>query len=63
MLFRSGLTTKPTDPTQTNPNTGTESPKTGDNSNMILWIAVLFVSGFGVLGTVIYGKKKKEQAE
>ena len=28
-----GFTTKPTDPTQTNPNTGTESPKTGDNSN------------------------------
>ena len=58
-----GSTTKPTDPTGSNPNTGAESPKTGDNSNMILWIAVLFVSGFGVLGTVIYGKKKKEQAE
>ena len=58
-----GSTTKPTDPTGSNPNTGAESPKTGDNSNMILWIAVLLVSGFGVLGTVIYGKKKKEQAE
>lgn len=58
-----GSTTKPTDPTGSNPNTGAESPKTGDNSNMILWIAVLFVSGFGVLGTVIYSKKKKEQAE
>ena len=58
-----GSTTKPTGPTGSNPNTGAESPKTGDNSNMILWIAVLFVSGFGVLGTVIYGKKKKEQAE
>ena len=58
-----GTTTKPTDPTQTNPSTGAESPKTGDNSNMMLWFAVLFVSGFGVLGTVIYGKKKKEQAE
>ena len=58
-----GSTTKPTDPTGSNPNTGAESPKTGDNSNMILWIAVLFVSSFGVLGTVIYGKKKKEQAE
>ena len=58
-----GSTTKPTDPTGSNPNTGAESPKTGDNSNMIRWIAVLFVSGFGVLGTVIYSKKKKEQAE
>ena len=56
-----GSTTKPTDPTGSNPNTGAESPKTGDNSNMILWIAVLFVSGFGVLGTVIYGKKRKNK--
>ena len=58
-----GLTTKPTDPTQTNPNTGTESPKTGDNSNMILWIALLFISGGAVIGITAYSKKKKENAE
>ena len=58
-----GSTTKPTDPTQTNPNTGAESPKTGDNSNMILWIALLFVSGGVVIGITVYSKKKKENAE
>ena len=58
-----GLTTKPTDPTQTNPNTGTESPKTGDNSNMILWIPLLFISGGAVIGITVYRKKKKENAE
>ena len=56
-------TTKPTDPTQTNPNTGAESPKTGDNSNMILWIALLFISGGAVIGINVYSKKKKENAE
>ncbi|MDD4496425.1 MAG: SNF2-related protein, partial [Eubacteriales bacterium] len=35
------------------------SPQTGDNSNMMLWIALLFVSGAGVLTTVVIGKKKK----
>ena len=58
-----GSTTKPSDPTQTNPSTGAESPKTGDNSNMILWIALLFVSGGAVIGITVYSKKKKENAE
>ena len=58
-----GSTTKPTDPTQTNPNTGAESPKTGDNSNMILWIALLFISSGAVIGITVYSKKKKENAE
>ena len=49
----------PTKPAKTNPTTGTESPKTGDNSNMALWIALLFVSGIGVFGTTVYSKKKK----
>ena len=40
-----GSTTKPTDPTQTNPSTGAESPKTGDNNNLMLWIALIFISG------------------
>ena len=44
----------PTDPTPENP----DSPQTGDNSMMALWIAVLFVSGFGVATTAVYGKKR-----
>ena len=58
-----GSTTKPNDPTQTNPNTDAENPKTGDNSNMILWIALLFISGGAVIGIIVYSKKKKENAE
>ena len=37
----------------------TSSPQTGDNSNMFLWIALLFVSGGAVIGTTVYGRKKK----
>ena len=33
-------------------------PKTGDNSHMALWIALILVSGAGVIGTTVYGKKK-----
>lgn len=36
----------------------TDSPQTGDSSNMTLWIALLFVSG-GVLSAVTYRKKKQ----
>ena len=36
-----------------------ESPQTGDNNSIALWIALLFVSGIGVLGTAVYGKKRK----
>lgn len=35
------------------------SPQTGDNNHMALWIALLFVSGAGVIGTTVYGKKKR----
>lgn len=58
-----GSTTKPTDPTQTNPSTGAESPKTGDNNNLMLWIALLFISGGAVISITVYSKKKKENAE
>ena len=39
----------------------TDSPQTGDNSQMALWIALLFVSGAVVIGTTGYGKKKREE--
>ena len=37
----------------------TKSPQTGENSHMVLWIALLFVGGAGVIGTTVYGKKKR----
>lgn len=36
-----------------------KSPKTGDNRNMLPWIALLFVSGSAAIGTAVVGKKKK----
>lgn len=36
-----------------------KTPQTGDNSNMLLWAALLFVSGVGVLGTSVYSKRKR----
>ena len=50
-------------PTEPGKPTGPDSPQTGDNSNMILWIALLFVSGGIVIGITVYSKKKKENAE
>lgn len=35
----------------------TDSPQTGDNSNMVLWIAVLFVSAGGILTLTLKRKK------
>lgn len=40
-------------------NNSEKSPQTGDNSNMMLWLVILIASGAGVLGTKIYGRKKK----
>lgn len=37
----------------------TKSPQTGDNSMLWLWVALLFVSGGGVIGTTIVRKKEK----
>lgn len=35
------------------------TPQTGDSSMMVLWIALLFVSGAGVAGTTLYSRKRK----
>ena len=40
------------------PSDDVQSPQTGDNSMMWLWIALLFVSGFGIVTTTVIGKKK-----
>ena len=50
-------------PTEPGKPTDSDSPQTGDNSNMILWIALLFISGGAVIGITVYSKKKKENAE
>ena len=50
-------------PTEPGKPTGPDSPQTGDNSNMILWIALLFISGGVVTGTTVISKKKKHSAE
>ena len=36
-----------------------KSPQTGDNSNLLLWIALLFVSGGAAIGATIVSRKKK----
>ena len=41
----------------------TDSPKTGDNSNLALWFALLFVSGGAVTATTIYGRKNKRSVK
>ena len=36
-----------------------KSPQTGDNPNLLLWIALLFVSSGAAIGTTIVSRKKK----
>ena len=40
-----------------------KSPPTGDNSSLVLWIALLLASGGAVIGTAVVSKKKKHSAE
>ena len=40
-----------------------KSPQTGDSSNLMLWIALLFISGGAVIGATVVSKKKKHFAE
>ena len=40
-----------------------KSPQTGDNSNLLLWIALLFISGGAVTATTVYGRKKKRSVK
>ena len=47
-------TTEPTKPDDT-----IKSPQTGDTSNMVLWIALLLVSGSAAIGTTVVSRKKK----
>lgn len=38
-----------------------EPPKTGDNSNIGLWFGLLGLSCLGMVGTVIYGRRRKRE--
>ena len=38
-----------------------KSPKTGDNSNLMLWITLLFIGGGALIGTTVTEKKKKQK--
>mgnify|MGYP001069603604 CR=1 FL=1 len=40
-----------------------KSPPTGDTSNLALWIALLFISGGAVIGTIVVSKKKRHSVE
>ena len=36
------------------------APQTGDDRNIFVLLAIICVSGLGILGTTVYGKKKRE---
>lgn len=52
-----GSAVKPSD--QPDKSGNTTSPKTGDSSNLVLWSALLFISGGAVIGTTVVSRKKK----
>ena len=37
----------------------TQSPQTGDDSNVMLWIALMLIAVCGLTGAMVYGQKKK----
>lgn len=51
-------TTEPTKPTKPNPPTGTDTPATGDDSNLLIWLLLGLASACGLTGTVLFKKKK-----
>ena len=59
--------TEPTDPAkpeqQGKPSGQTESPQTGDSSDMALWIGLMLASCGGVIGMAVYSKRKKLHAK
>jgi len=46
-------------PASTKPGTSDKSPQTGDSSNLVLWISLLFASGGAAIGTTVVSRKKK----
>ena len=41
----------------------TKSPKTGVNSNLMLWIALMFISGGVLTGVTVFNKRKKHSVK
>ena len=52
IVFKNVFTPVPSDP---------ENPKTGDETNFVLWIALMCISGGGILFTQLYRKNKEEE--
>ena len=52
-------TAQPTQTAQPQPTVQPVSPRTGDTSNLALWIALLFISGGVAIGTTVVSRKKK----
>ena len=40
-----------------------KSPQTGDNSNLLLWIALLFISGGVLTGVTVFDKRKRHSVK
>ena len=52
-------TAQPTPTVRPQPTVQPVSPRTGDTSNLALWIALLFISGGVAIGTTVVSRKKK----
>ncbi len=60
ITFNNVFTPKPVpDPNPEYP----DSPQTGDATNLPRWFALLFVSGGGIIGTTLYGKREKKKTK
>ena len=62
-----GPTPEPPDPGDDEPSTpstppgGTDSPKTGDNSNLTIWVVMMFLSLAGLIMTPLLRKRKSRE--
>ena len=48
---------KPEESTPDKPDS--DSPQTGDSSNLFIWVAVMFMAGAGMAGTIVSSRKRK----
>ena len=48
---------------QPNKPDNTSSPQTGDTSNLMLWIALLFISGGVLTGVTVFDKRKRHSVK
>ena len=49
----------PSEPPKDTPDTDTTSPQTGDDSNIVLWIALMLAAGAALTGTAVYSRRRK----